>query len=146
MTAKGCKAVERFSPLKFASANATIDSSNATIFLRRWSRQCRTALSNAERADVALLCCGDVLEGSRSSALGFEADVDAQFVAKVSSWLAACSTRAGEAPVAKANLQDTVCQARGRRLHTLDSRDPLSQRLVVLGVVGGKQVEKQDMG
>ena len=48
---------------------------------------------------------------------------------------------AAEATVEKANLEDTVCRARGQRLHSIDSRDPLSQRLVVLGVFSGKEVE-----
>lgn len=52
----------------------------------------------------------------------------------------ACSTIAAEALVEKANL-DTVCQAHGQRLHSLDLQDPLDQRVVLLGVVSGKKVE-----
>ena len=48
---------------------------------------------------------------------------------------------AAKAPVEKANLEDTVSQAHGRRLRALDSRDPLSQQVVALGVVSGNAVE-----
>lgn len=96
MAARGCKAVGRHTPLMFASDNARVDSNKATIDLHRWSCQCRTALLNAERADIALLRCAYVLESSRRSALGLEADDGSQSVAKVS--LRAFSTGGGSGP------------------------------------------------
>lgn len=48
--------------------------------------------------------------------------------------------------VEKANLEDTVFQAHGQRLHSLDSRNGLGQRLVVLGVHSGKELERQRAG
>lgn len=77
-----CKAVKHFHR---SYANATNDSSIVTTDLRPWTRQCRTALSNAERAGVA---CRRVSESSKCSALGPGADGRSRFVAKVSSWLA----------------------------------------------------------
>jgi len=55
----------------------------------------------------------------------------------------ACSVRAAKSPVEKANTEDTVFQVHGQRQHSLDLRNRRDPRLVALGVVSGKEVERQ---
>lgn len=111
-----------------------------TCFL--WTCQCRTALScrtcrhSALRSECVLRC-------SIHPALGLKADGSSRFVVEVS--FVACSTVAAETLVEKANL-DTVCQAHGQRLRSIDLLNRLSQRVIVLGVLSGKEVEAGDMG
>ena len=83
----------------------------------------------------------DALESSSQYLLGFKAHDAAESVTNVPLWLAQLDGNLGKAPVEKANVGDTVCQVRGRRLQSLDSRGPASQQLVALGIAGGKQVE-----
>lgn len=71
----------------FACKSERNDSSNAAIDLRRRSRQCRTTLSNAERADIAFLQGRHVFESSSQSFLGPKADGTAESVANVPLWL-----------------------------------------------------------
>lgn len=75
--------------------------------------------------------------------MGSNADADSQSVTRVSSWLTRLSGK--DLRLKKQTLKTPFARNTVSGC-TFSIREPPSQRLVVLGVVGGKEVERQDMG